>query len=117
MKFRRALHPALQAHANVGSRYIMHISVLGFCLESLGAVDSDENIHSGGPLGMRFKVNFEVKSLVIYLGGRAGGDLSFAHEALPLVAENEPIFLHPPIEFARSIKFLVLHLEQISKIG
>src|SRR5215468_9641846 len=96
----RALHPTLQAHTNVWGWYIVHIFVLGFCLESFGAVPGDENVHARGPFAMRFEVNFEAKSLLVNLASRARGDLGFAHEALPLVTENEPISIHSPIEFA-----------------
>jgi len=66
---------------------------------------------------MRFEVNLEAKSPLVNLGGRAGGDLGFADEALPLVTENKSISYDSPIEFARPIKFFVFHLKQISKIG
>src|SRR5215471_19134621 len=66
---------------------------------------------------MRFEVNLEAKSPLVNLSGRAGGDLGFADEALPLVTENKSISFHSPIEFACAIKFFVFHLKQISKIG
>src|SRR5215471_8909411 len=109
------LHPTLQAHANVWGRYVVHIPVFGFGLEPFGSVLSDENVHPCGPLAMRFQVNFEAKSLLVNLSRRAGGDLGFAHEALPLVTENKPISFHAPIEFACPIKFFIFHLKQISK--
>src|SRR5262249_28171027 len=66
---------------------------------------------------MRFEVNLEAKSLLVNLSGRARGDLGFAHEALSLVTENKSISIHAPIEFAGPIKFFVLHLKQIGKVG
>src|SRR5215469_18154370 len=95
----------------------MHISVFGFCLESFGAVLSNENVHPRRPFAMRFEVNLEAESLLVNLSGRAGGDLGFAHEALPLVTENQSIFFHSPIEFACPTEFFIFHLEQISKIS
>src|SRR5262245_8767073 len=117
MKLWRAVHPTLQTHPNVWGWHIVHIPVLRFCLEPFGAVLSDENIHPRRPFAMRLEVNFEAKSLLVNLSGSAGGDLGFAHEALPLVTENKSIALHSSIEFACAIEFFVFHPKQIGKIS
>src|SRR5262249_49565572 len=113
----RALHPTLQAHADVWGWHRVHISVLGFGLHAFSTIDGHEHVHPRGPFGVRFQVNSESESLFVDLGGRCRADLGFANKALSLVSENEPRSFNPTIEFAPPIEFCILYLKQIGKVS